>query len=113
MALNPPVQKRAESLTIIRFFAAFMVFCDHYASDLLKEAPTPIRNLLDRGSAGVNLFFILSGFLMVVVYGSRYSADGLNGKRFVVNRFARIYPAYLFALILSLQIAIGVAGTPQ
>jgi peptidoglycan/LPS O-acetylase OafA/YrhL len=40
---------------------------------------------------------------MVVVYGSRYSTEGLNGKKFVVNRFARIYPAYFFALLLSLQ----------
>ncbi len=103
MSLNQPIQKRAESLTIVRFFAAFMVFCDHYAYQMLERAPAGIRNLFDRGSAGVSLFFILSGFLMVVVYGARFEADGISTKKFWINRFARIYPAYLFALILGLQ----------
>lgn len=80
-----------------------MVFCDHYAADLLKSSPAFMRNLLDRGSAGVQLFFILSGFLMVIVYGSR--SGSIAKREFYVNRIARIYPAYLFALLLSLQMA--------
>lgn len=103
MALHSPTQNRAESLTIVRFFAAFMVFCDHYAYQMLEHGPSPLRNLLNRGSAGVHLFFILSGLLMVVVYGARYQSAGIDAKKFLVNRFARIYPAYFFALILSLQ----------
>ncbi len=82
-----------------------MVFCDHYAADLLKSSPAFLRNLLDRGSAGVQLFFILSGFLMVIVYGSR--SDAIAKREFYVNRIARIYPAYLFALLISIPLALS------
>lgn len=92
---------KVEGLTIIRFFAALCVFFDHYAAEILKPAPFFIRNLLDRGSAGVTLFFILSGFLLVMVYAPRAEQGKIDVKKFYLARVARIYPAYLFALVIS------------
>ena len=52
-----------------------------------------------RANAFVSYFFILSGFIMIIAYGSKNSISLFN---FFKNRFARIYPIYLLALMLLL-----------
>jgi peptidoglycan/LPS O-acetylase OafA/YrhL len=54
------------------------------------------------GWTGVGLFFVISGFVM----GECFS----QGKRFIINRAARIYPPYWIAIGLS-ALLIGGAGT--
>ena len=51
----------------------------------------------------VDFFFVLSGFILCHVYGN-YFQDGVTGrqfKRFTMARLARIYPLYLFSLLLT------------
>ena len=55
-------------------------------------APGPFKNFL-LGAAGVDLFFVISGFVMV------YSSESLFGRRdgprkFFLRRLARIAPLY-------------------
>lgn len=76
---------RYDALTGIRFFAAFGVFVAHFGH-------------FDFGAQGVTLFFVLSGFILVKVYTSK---DWTVGQ-FYWARFARIYPAYLFSLLIAL-----------
>jgi peptidoglycan/LPS O-acetylase OafA/YrhL len=52
------------------------------------------------GHFGVSGFFILSGFILLWTYNSRE----WKAKSFYVNRFARIYPLYLFSIIFALPI---------
>jgi peptidoglycan/LPS O-acetylase OafA/YrhL len=95
---------KVDGLTIVRFFAALGVFFDHYGTKQLESVPVFLRNLLDRGSAGVLLFFILSGFLLVMVYAPRHPDGKVNKKKFYVARVARVYPAYLLASLVSLPL---------
>lgn len=54
-------------------------------------------NPLGQGWIGVDLFLVISGFLIHLIY-LRSNAD-LNYSRFFSKRFWRIYPPYLFALL--------------
>ena len=89
-------------LTGLRFFAALLVVTHHFAFyDRASGLHDPISNVLNSGFVSVNLFFILSGFILAYTY-----VDGqgrLNGPRrdFWIARFARIYPVYLLALLIA------------
>jgi peptidoglycan/LPS O-acetylase OafA/YrhL len=77
------------NLTTIRLFAAIYVFCFHFIE-------TPLFSL---GLTGVNLFFILSGFILA------YNYPGVTSPRkFYALRFARIYPLYFIAIVMGLPI---------
>lgn len=55
--------------------------------------------LFDQANIGVSYFFILSGFVMIIAYHKR---GEINFLKYLISRFARIYPVYLFAVILLL-----------
>ena len=84
-------------LTGIRFFAAFVVLCHHFAPDLPIAG---FASLISRaGDAGVSLFFMLSGFVLTI---SNRKLDGSmvkNRPDYLVGRFARIYPQYFFSFL--------------
>lgn len=50
------------------------------------------------GLFGVDLFFVISGFIMLVTSWEKFGKP-LAGARFLVRRIIRIYPPYWFALI--------------
>src|SRR5690606_10292459 len=50
------------------------------------------------GWNGVDLFFVLSGFLI----GGILSRENENVKSFMIRRFFRIYPAYLVMVFLGI-----------
>ncbi len=55
------------------------------------------------GQSGVDLFFVISGFVMVMVTKGRF-ASGKEMKRFIWGRFTRIYPTYWFYFLLTLGV---------
>jgi len=57
---------------------------------------------LELGTAAVSAFFFISGFLMPMAYDTHYRESALwpGYKRFLVNRFLRIYPIYWLSLVL-------------
>lgn len=84
----------------LRGFAVFLVFLVHYAN-LIRPWLLPESSLLEFakalrlvGSSGVDLFFVLSGF---VIYGSLISREQPFG-RFLLRRVRRIYPAFIVVL---------------
>ena len=84
-----------DPLTGVRFFLALGVVLFHY--QLYWTLPEEAAGLLDRARLGVDVFFILSGFILTHVY---LQADGApDYRRFLAARFARIYPAHLFILL--------------
>lgn len=84
------------SLTALRFFAAGYVLLFHcIPRPPLNDSPGLLRRWLEAGFTGVSLFFILSGFILA------YNHQQVrNVGSFLRARFARIYPLYLFSLLL-------------
>jgi peptidoglycan/LPS O-acetylase OafA/YrhL len=76
----------------LRGVAAMVVIVDHVPSVTLRE-------LLPSRYLAVDFFFVLSGFVLSHVYGSRLLA-GMPPLGFVRKRAIRFYPLYLAATIL-------------
>ena len=79
-----------------------------HTSTLGHEA-FPVR-ALQFGSNGVDVFFVLSGFIIAYRYADSFrSFSWATYKDFLRKRFARIWPAHIFAL--GLLAALGVVLT--
>lgn len=94
----------------LRAIAAFLVVFYHITASVAREAGQGVVFVL--GAVGVDMFFVLSGFVMAMVVGRAEVIDG----GFFLRRFARIAPLYylmtlgLFALALA---APGLLNTAQ
>jgi exopolysaccharide production protein ExoZ len=84
----------------LRFIAAFMVVITH-ATFYTKERLDPNSYFWPDGASGVGLFFVISGFVMVV--SSRSLSGTMDGwKTFALKRVVRIVPMYWIATTLKL-----------
>ncbi|HEY3694928.1 acyltransferase [Phenylobacterium sp.] len=83
-------------LTALRFFAAFWVVLFHYWPKLAAPS-TPL--FVDKGYLGVELFFILSGFILCHVYRTSVEDGRFRYGDFLWNRLARVYPLHLATLV--------------
>ena len=77
----------------MRFAAAAGVVLYHFtffgpASGLMPKAATALDGVTRYGGLGVNLFFIISGFVILM------SAQHSTPRQFAVARAVRLYPAY-------------------
>ena len=96
------------SLTPLRGLAAVWVVVYHYniwAPNAHLDALSPIIN---KGYLAVDLFFMVSGFVMSHVYHRAFLRD-LPGNyfRFIGARIARLYPLHLLILLLFLATALS------
>lgn len=57
------------------------------------------------GELGVDLFFVISGFIMVTITHSRFAGAG-DFARFLYSRVTRIYPTYWFYFFLLLPVVL-------
>ncbi len=96
--LNVP-RSQLRPLTGLRFIAALQVLIFHGTRWPSWSDHPLVRNIAASGYVAVSLFFVLSGFILTYAHSNR-SARPLERKDFYANRFARIYPAYAFALAL-------------
>jgi len=91
------------NLTPLRGIAALMVAVYHF-EELGARFLNPQHSMLIRKSyLMVDLFFVMSGFVMLHVYGESFS-KALHWnvfKQFIIARFARLYPLHLFTLLLA------------
>lgn len=80
-------------LQILRGFAAYMVVLLHWGDVVRSETDffMPMNHL---GNFGVDLFFVVSGFVMVYVAGRKATP-----ARFMFDRIARIVPLYWVATL--------------
>jgi len=88
---------RLPALTSLRFFAAFHVVIFHFQAMQIFIGPAWFQKLSSIGYVGVSFFFVLSGFILVYTYAGR----PMVLKNFWRARFARIYPAYAFSLLVT------------
>lgn len=105
MAAAEPSQ-RICALDGLRGWLALYVAVYHLAAPLTGPdmALAPFKACLGAAWWTVDMFFLMSGFVMMHVYQQVF-ADRLNGAdawRFMKARFARLYPVHLLALLLML-----------
>jgi peptidoglycan/LPS O-acetylase OafA/YrhL len=98
--IETPQDLRA--LTALRFFAAAWVALYAFWPNL-DVAMTP--NLVAKGYLGVELFFVLSGFILSHVYLKAFGEGGFRYGGFLWARVARVYPLHLATLA-----GVGVLG---
>lgn len=79
------------ALTGIRAIAAFMVFFHHFNPVSKNILSGELYNFIKEFHIGVTIFFVLSGFLIAFRY---MDDEKLNFRKYMINRFARIYPMY-------------------
>lgn len=72
----------------LRAIAVFFVVIFHYD-----------RNILSGGFIGVDIFFVISGYLMTGVISRRLESNSLSVYNFYLSRLNRILPGLLFLII--------------
>lgn len=85
------------ALTGYRAIAAWLVFVYHFFPYKKHSVPVFIKNTVNEFHIGVDMFFVLSGFLIAYRY---FDENPINFKKYMVNRVARIYPMYFLLTIL-------------
>jgi peptidoglycan/LPS O-acetylase OafA/YrhL len=90
--LNPP-HNRNQSLDVLRCAAILLVLGFHL----------PYYNWLARaGWIGVDLFFVLSGFLISGLLFQEFKTSGsINIRRFLLRRGLKIYPSFYLLIAIS------------
>jgi len=63
-----------------------------------------LQNIIANGDLGVDLFFILSGFILTHVYLTQVEENRFSLRNFYVARFARIYPLHVMIILVFLII---------
>lgn len=65
-----------------------------------------------RSYLAVDLFFILSGFVIANAYEKKLNTKSLSTKSFIITRLIRLYPIYLLSLLLcSILYLTSITGT--
>ena len=87
-------------LDLLRFLAALSVVLFHYtflnATESSAVAAYPVLSVAFKyGYLGVELFFIISGFVILL------TAKNKDCRRFIISRVARLYPAFWVAVTLT------------
>jgi peptidoglycan/LPS O-acetylase OafA/YrhL len=82
-------------LTALRFFAAIWVVSYHYWPSLTLNAMPTWEG---KGYLGVELFFVLSGFILSHVYLQAAGEKRMSYGSFLWARLSRIYPMHLATL---------------
>lgn len=97
--------KRFYGLDLIRSLAIMMVLFLHLC-EVVPTMPTFIRELSSVGWAGVDIFFVLSGYLIGgQIYKERTSLSiYLKLRNFWVKRWFRTFPLYFFVLLIYVYI---------
>src|SRR5262245_15083835 len=108
-----------DALNGMRFFAVFHIFLYHLWS-VRFEMPGPktgpmvnayanmdsfpawLNNLLAHGYLSTSFFFLLSGFILAYLYWAPNGELSTTRERFWWQRFTRIYPVHLIALLITI-----------
>jgi exopolysaccharide production protein ExoZ len=96
---------KIESIQMLRAVAALGVVVFHSVHQLTSRGGPAIQSA-DLGAAGVDLFFVVSGFIMWVTA----LGPGMSPQRFAAKRIQRIVPLYWLMTALVLAVAVLAPG---
>ncbi len=80
----------------LRYFAALLVVLSHTWQLVPKVGARDLSSGFDGGASGVDIFFVISGFIMVYITQARET----RGRDFFLHRVLRIAPAYWVATLI-------------
>ena len=89
-----------KSLTGIRAIAAIMIFVYHNRKYWKNDLHPELLRLCNEFNLGVQLFFVLSGFLIAKSYGTKPLQSFGAFQRYFTQRIMRIMPLYWLLLTL-------------
>lgn len=92
--------KHIPALDGVRGLAIVLVMVFHFAGLTYTQLPWALQRLLGAGWVGVDLFFVLSGFLITSILCEAKGSDGYF-KNFYMRRVLRIFPLYYGALAVA------------
>ncbi len=101
MSLHQTIpQQKLHGLDHLRAFAILFVFLYHYFN-LSHGQPQWLPDVAKFGWTGVDLFFVLSGFLIASqLFVQIKQGQTISFKQFFLKRFFRIIPAYLVTVAI-------------
>lgn len=105
MSVATPVRNSTlPALTGARFFAALAIVIWHYGREAVTEVSPRLGQLTSAGPIGVSFFFVLSGAVVTWGCTARDGSPSRPRKLFLKQRAARLLPAYLLALFVSMPL---------
>ncbi|WP_179336013.1 acyltransferase family protein [Winogradskyella costae] len=105
-------KNRIYQLDLFRFFAALIVVLYHYffrgyAADNLSDLDfSEISDYFKYGFLGINIFFIISGFVISLSIKDR------SLIKFIISRLSRLYPIYWICVLITF-VVILLFGAPR
>lgn len=104
------IKDTINSIQALRAIAASLVVVLHSFVHLqVRHQISGIPSLVDAGRAGVDIFFVISGFIMVYISAENFQTESAP-RDFLVRRIIRIAPTYWF---YTLVMAAFLFFTPQ
>jgi peptidoglycan/LPS O-acetylase OafA/YrhL len=111
------------NLDVLRFVAAFYVLISHtydYMTDQYVFSfphnkslfATSVNQFLRNGGFGVDIFFLISGFLITSLLLHEKTTGGIGIRNFYVRRVLRIWPLYYLIIGLAYLFAHHYTGEP-
>ncbi len=98
-----------DSLNGLRAISMLIIFIFHFYDGLNAHLPSDskvIHTFFSNLTSSVDLFFVLSGFLIYgVLYRNWEKTGSVNFKEFYISRSLRIFPAYYALVFITLLIA--------
>src|ERR1044071_1597371 len=103
-----------KNLDILRFLAAYMVVLLHsffgwdshfgktkWLSGMGQETVTLVKRIFENFTMGVDIFFLISGFLLTYLLLAEYQKNGkVDVMKFYIRRAFRIWPLYFLMLLI-------------
>jgi len=101
---------RYYELDLLRFIAAMAVVLFHFMfrgqqGDFIPVSFPSFENYVQYGYLGVNLFFMISGFVISL------SAENRTARQFVISRITRLYPAFWAGVTVTAIAIVFFGGT--
>lgn len=91
-------KSRMDALTGMRALAALNIVFFHFSDPKRFGVLAPV---VDTGYITVSFFLLLTGFVLAYNYRERADRGEMRARTFWLARFSRIYPVFLFSLVVS------------
>lgn len=103
-ALSKVALPELPSLTGLRYWAAFSILLNHLLLGFVARDNAYFSTMLNTcGFLGMNVFFVLSGFIIHYNYHQKLEDFRLSSfYEFILARFARLYPLYIVIFCVEL-----------